>query len=234
MSLGPTANPNVEVTGKVLPGIVKTGQSPRKDESLSVSKVADITTTFKGKDLPSAALPGLENIFFNRPRRISCKKIKHVHSKIDVNKCINWECRSYKCRYWSIALSTHRVEAAFVDLVQDDHAVLREHGICQDLSEQTAVRHVLHRRALAPETHLVSGSRHSQHQTLEWWWGVVLSPVTCSHQSALGSQPLYPECSASPGPPAGPPWWRPPGGAEWFQFCHLYRNLLNNNNNIRK
>lgn len=74
MSLGPTAEPNVQVTGKVLPGIVKTGQLPRKADSFSVSKVADITTTFKGRARPSVAFAGLEKIFFNRPRRISCNK----------------------------------------------------------------------------------------------------------------------------------------------------------------
>lgn len=67
----------MQVTGKVLPGIVKTGQSLRKAESLSVSKVADITTTFKGRGRPLEASAGLEKIFFNRPRRISCNKSTH-------------------------------------------------------------------------------------------------------------------------------------------------------------
>lgn len=74
MSLGPTAEPNLQVTGKVLPGIVKTGQLPRKAESLSVSKVADITTTLSGPDRLLVLLSGLEKVFFSRPRRISCNK----------------------------------------------------------------------------------------------------------------------------------------------------------------
>lgn len=36
-----------------------------------------------------------------------------------------------------------------MDFIQDHNAVLREHRICEDLSEQTAVRHVLHHGALA-------------------------------------------------------------------------------------
>lgn len=78
VSLGPTAEPNVQVTGKVLPGIVNTGQLPRKAESLSLSNVADITTTFKGRERPFDAFAGLENFFFNKPRRMSCDKHKHL------------------------------------------------------------------------------------------------------------------------------------------------------------
>lgn len=78
VSLGPTAVPNVQVTGKVLPGMVKTGQSPRNAESLSLSKVADITTTFKGTGRRLAVLSGLEKIFFNRPRRISYNKTRRL------------------------------------------------------------------------------------------------------------------------------------------------------------
>lgn len=55
VSLGPTAEPKVQVTGKVLPGIVRTQQSPRKAESLSVSIVADMMTTFNGIDRPVLA-----------------------------------------------------------------------------------------------------------------------------------------------------------------------------------
>lgn len=50
---------------------------------------------------------------------------------------------------------THCVEAAFVDFIQDHNAVLREFRICQDLSEQAAVCHVLHQRVLAQtQSHL--------------------------------------------------------------------------------
>lgn len=74
MSLGPTAVPKEQVTGKVLPGMAKTGQSPRKAQSFSVSKVADMTTTLRGAQRPLVALSGSEKSFFKRPRRISCNK----------------------------------------------------------------------------------------------------------------------------------------------------------------
>lgn len=51
----------------------------------------------------------------------------------------------YRCMtpsQWPVV--THRVEAAFVHFIQDYNTVLRKYRVCQDLSEQAAVRHVLH------------------------------------------------------------------------------------------
>ena len=157
MSLGPTAVPNVQVTGKVLPGIAKTGQPPRKAESLSVSKVADITTTFRGKDRPLVDLAGSENIFFNKPRRISCIRWEHLVKlgveidikKIDMYASDSTVHKSYRCMtlgQWPVV--THRVEAAFMHFIQDYNTVLRKYRVCQDFPEQTAVRHVLHHSVL--------------------------------------------------------------------------------------
>lgn len=78
MSLGPTAEPKEQETGKVRPGMVKTGQSPRKDDSLSVSRVADMTTTLRGTERPLLLLSGSEKSFFKRPRRMSCNRVHEV------------------------------------------------------------------------------------------------------------------------------------------------------------
>lgn len=80
-SLGPTAEPNEQETGKVRPGMVKTGQSPRKDESLSVSRVADMTTTLRGTERPLVLLSGSKKSFFRRPRRMSCNTVA-IHSLV--------------------------------------------------------------------------------------------------------------------------------------------------------
>ncbi len=59
-------------------------------------------------------------------------------------------------------MSTHCVEAAFVDFIQDYNTVVREHRICQDLPQQAAVCHVLHHRVLAqtqPHPHVFTHSR---------------------------------------------------------------------------
>ena len=50
---------------------------------------------------------------------------------------------------------THCVEAALVNFIQDYNTVLRQYRICQDLSEQTAVCHVLHHCVLVQtQSHL--------------------------------------------------------------------------------
>lgn len=130
--------------------------------------------------------------------------------------------------------ATHCVQAAFVDFIQDHNAVVWERRICQDLSEQTAVCHVLHHRVLPSQT--VTGSTcgtlsnkftRSEHQVFGGEWALdCLWPVMCSRQSALGSPPLSPESTASPGPPCRPQWWQPPCGAEWCRSCHLYKYLF--------
>lgn len=178
MSLGPTAKPNVQVTGKVLPGMVKTGQSPRKAESLSVSKVADITTTFKGKGLPLVAL---EKSFFSKPRRISCNTYTHL-----LNVCFGRLAgRGTILQKWYMLIChilTHCVEAAFVDFIQDYNTVLRKNRICQDLSEQAAVRHVLHLRALAQtqsHLHLITHLQRPLCAGDKSW-----VPLTCDVQSS--------------------------------------------------
>lgn len=66
----------MDATGKTLPGISKTGQLLKKEESLSVSNVADITTTLRGKDRPFMPSRGLEKTFFNKPKRMSCNEKK--------------------------------------------------------------------------------------------------------------------------------------------------------------
>ena len=86
MSFGPTAKPNAQVTGYILPGMAKTGQLSRKAESLSDSKVADITTTFRGKVRPLVAFDGLEKTFFSKPRRISCDTCKHTACALNVRE----------------------------------------------------------------------------------------------------------------------------------------------------
>lgn len=54
----------------------------------------------------------------------------------------------------TLNLQTYRVEASFMDFIQDYNTVLRESRVGQDLPEQTAVCHVLHQRVLAqPQTH---------------------------------------------------------------------------------
>lgn len=193
-SLGPTAKPNVQSTGYVLPGIEKTGQLPRNAESLSDSNVADITTTFSGKERPFS---GLDKIFFfNKPRRMSCGKHRHTVKASVVTLFTPLDFTLTYC-----------VEAAFVDFIQDHNAVLRKTGVRQDLSEQTAVRHVLHRRVLgrykcSPQYYQVLTS-----ETQLFCGNAVTcrrSPVMCSRQSGLGSQLLCPGCSASPVRPAGP------------------------------
>lgn len=118
---------------------------------------------------------------------------------------------------------THRVEAALMDFIQDNNTVLRQHWISQDLPQQTAVRHVLH--------HCVLVQKHTQLSTARRFWFMrerrrgSFSPVTCSHRSAPGSPPVYPECTASPRPPSGPQWWQPPCEAEWWRSSHLCRSL---------
>lgn len=49
---------------------------------------------------------------------------------------------------------THRVEAALMNFIQNDHVVVRKVRISQDLPEQTAIGHILHHRVLAQrQTH---------------------------------------------------------------------------------
>lgn len=44
---------------------------------------------------------------------------------------------------------THRVEAAFMNFIQNDHAVVRKVRVSQDLPEQTAICHILHHCVLS-------------------------------------------------------------------------------------
>lgn len=108
-----------------------------------------------------------------------------------------------------------------MNFIQYYDTVLGKRRICQDLSEQTAVGHVLHRRVLVQ----TCVSALTYNSTWRKWVIVCVSPVRCSHQSVLGIQPLFPECTSAPETPSGPPWWQPPGGAGWPQLYHVYKIL---------
>lgn len=127
-------------------------------------------------------------------------------------------------------VETHSVQASFVDLIQDYNTVVRKSRVCQDLPEQTAIRHVFQLRVLYQSNANVT-SLLSRNTVCKAWFCDARSPASCSRQSAPGSPPLFPECIASHGQPFEPPWWQPHGGAGWCKFCHFYKNLPTKHDN---